>query len=141
MRAGPRPQSLLQLADGSLRDDLPQRQTQSPARQDPVHQRGERGHARAQSFLTDDHLERIVKAYKSFKDEPGFTRVATLEDIRAKDGNLSIPLYVAPATEARQDRAGYAVGGEGGLEKALADWLESSGKVRQALTVLLANSD
>ena len=56
---------------------------------------------RAQSFLTDDHIERIVETYKAFKDEPGFARVATLEEIRAKDGNLSIPLYVASqATEA-----------------------------------------
>ena len=52
---------------------------------------------RAQSFLTDDHIERIVRAYEKFKDEPGFTRVVTLEEIRAKDGNLSIPLYIASA--------------------------------------------
>ena len=51
---------------------------------------------RAQSFLTDDHIERIVKAYSQFREEPDFTRVATLEEIRAKNGNLSIPLYVAP---------------------------------------------
>jgi hypothetical protein len=38
--------------------------------------------------------------------------VATLEEIRAKDGNLSIPLYVAaPATEAREERAGYEANG------------------------------
>jgi type I restriction enzyme M protein len=97
---------------------------------------------RAQSFLTDEHIERIVQAYKAFKEEPGFTHVATLDDIRAKDGNLSIPLYVAPqAMEVRQDAAGYAVGSEGGLEKALANWLESSGKVRQSLTVLLGKSE
>ena len=59
---------------------------------------------RAQSFLTDDHIERIVRAYERFKDEPGFTRVATLEEIRAKDGNLSIPLYVAPASSAGLQR-------------------------------------
>lgn len=47
---------------------------------------------RAQSFLTDDHIERIVQAYEQFKDVAGFTRVATLEEIRAKDGNLNIPL-------------------------------------------------
>lgn len=86
---------------------------------------------RAQSFLTDDHLERIVKAYQSFKDEPGFTRLATLEDIRAKEGNLSIPLYVAPqAMEMRQDAAGYAVGG---LPEAITAWLDSSQQVWTAL--------
>ena len=58
---------------------------------------------RAQSFLTDEHIERIVKAYERFKDEPGFARVATLEEIRAKEGNLSIPLYVAAkGNEARE---------------------------------------
>src|SRR5688572_23655941 len=51
---------------------------------------------RAQSFLTDDHIERIVTAYEKFKDETGFTRVVTLGEIRASDGNLSIPLYVRP---------------------------------------------
>ncbi len=96
---------------------------------------------RAQSFLTDDHLERIVKAYKTFKDEPGFTRVATLDDIRAKDSNLSIPLYVAPAaTEVRQDGASYAVGGTDGLPAAITAWLDSSQQVRKALTELLADS-
>jgi type I restriction enzyme M protein len=90
---------------------------------------------RAQSFLTDDHIERIVEAYKAFKDEPGFARVATLEEIRAKDGNLSIPLYVAPqATEAREERAGYAAG----LPGAISAWLESSQQVRKALDGLLA---
>ena len=92
---------------------------------------------RAQSFLTDDHLARIVKAYQAFKDEPGFTRVATLEDIRAKDGNLSIPLYVAPqATEVRQGAAGYAVGG---LPEAITAWLDSSQQVRAALNNLLTS--
>ena len=35
----------------------------------------EQGRERAQSFLTDEHIQRIVKAYQSFKTEPGFTRV------------------------------------------------------------------
>ena len=30
----------------------------------------------------------------SLKDEPGFARVATLAEIRTKEGSLSIPLYV-----------------------------------------------
>jgi type I restriction enzyme M protein len=91
---------------------------------------------RAQSFLTDEHIERIVKAYKTFKDEPGFTRVAALEEIRAKDGNLSIPLYVSPQTSgAQQERAGYAANA---LPEALSAWLASSQQVRAALNDLLA---
>ena len=89
---------------------------------------------RAQSFLTDTHIERIVRAYETFADEPGFTRVATLNDIRAKEGNLSIPLYVGSGPKAEQERADYKVGG---LEKALSDWLTSSRKVRGSLEALL----
>jgi type I restriction enzyme M protein len=94
---------------------------------------------RAQSFLTDDHLKRIVRVYKAFKDEPGFARVATRDEIRGKEGNLSIPLYVAlQTTAARQDRAGYAVSNE--LPRALANWLESSQRVRAAVGGLLAGA-
>ena len=79
---------------------------------------------RAQSFLTDAHIERIVSAYHDFADEPGFTRVASLEEIRAKDGNLSIPLYVrAASSEAREERAG-CLDAVDGLARALSAWLE-----------------
>lgn len=80
---------------------------------------------RAQSFLTDDHIERIVAAYREFKDEPGFTRVATMEEIRVKDGNLSIPLYVNQfSTAVREDSESY--GTEEPLTAALGGWMESS---------------
>ena len=49
---------------------------------------------RSMSFLKPEHQERIADAYHTFLDIPGFTYVATLDDIRLNDGNLSIPLYV-----------------------------------------------
>ena len=88
---------------------------------------------RAQSFLTDDHIGHIVKASARFKDEPGFTRVATLEEIRAKDGNLSIPLYVAGLSDASQAGKSPA---QAGLAAALEDWLGSSQQVRRTLANL-----
>ncbi len=79
-----------------------------------------------------------MRVYERFADEPGFARVATLEEIRAKDGNLSIPLYVsAQANEARQDRAEYRAET---LPAALEAWLESSKAVRTALEDLLRGS-
>ena len=95
---------------------------------------------RAQSFLTDDHIERIVQAYEQFKDEPGFTRVATLEEIRAKDGNLSIPLYVAPAANGVSD-ANSAAASHPGLSAALNGWLESAAKTRKSLQSLIIAAD
>ena len=90
---------------------------------------------RAQSFLTDEHLQRVVRAYQDFKDEPGFTRVVPIEEIRAKEGNLSIPLYVGGETQAQTDAATETV--TSALPNALAGWLESSTAVRQSLQSLL----
>lgn len=86
----------------------------------------------AQSFLTGAHIEHIVSVYRAFEDEPGFARVATLDEIRAKDGNLSIPLYVGAAV-ARQERAAHE---SEALPRALDTWLKSSTELRQSLEAL-----
>jgi type I restriction enzyme M protein len=52
---------------------------------------------RAQSFLTSANQERILDAFHAFVDQPGFAAVAALDDIAAKDSNLSVPLYVRRA--------------------------------------------
>lgn len=89
---------------------------------------------RAQSFLTDEHIERIVGVYRAFSDEPGFAYVATLEELRANDGNLSIPLYVAqPAGMVCEEPGQY---GGRSLPDALSAWLESSAEVRSSLEAL-----
>jgi type I restriction enzyme M protein len=90
---------------------------------------------RAQSFLTDEHLLRVVRAYQQFKDEPGFTRVVPIEEIRVKEGNLSIPLYVGGETQAQTDAA--TVAAITALPDALAAWLASSKSVRMSLATLL----
>ena len=90
---------------------------------------------RAQSFLTDEHLKRIVRAYQKFKDEPGFTSVVPMETIRAKEGNLSIPLYVgSEVTAVREGTDEYR---SDGLPESLSNWLESSRKLRDTLPNLL----
>jgi hypothetical protein len=88
---------------------------------------------RAQSFLTDEHIARIVKAYEAFKDESGFARVVGLEEIRARDSNLSIPLYVSVPEANGQVR----VSTNGSLPDALSAWLSSAGDVHTALATIL----
>jgi type I restriction enzyme M protein len=92
---------------------------------------------RAQSFLTDEHLQRVVRAYQDFKDEPGFTRVVPIEEIRAKEGNLSIPLYVGGETQAQTDAAEESA--TTALPDAMAGWLKSSSLVRASLSNLLTS--
>ncbi|MGI8782529.1 MAG: N-6 DNA methylase, partial [Acidobacteriota bacterium] len=56
---------------------------------------------RAQSFLGQAQQERILAAYRAFADEPGFAKVATTEELAAKDANLSISRYVKPVPSQR----------------------------------------
>jgi len=92
---------------------------------------------RAQSFLTDDHIARIVAAYRAFKDDAGFTKVATRDEIQSRDVNLSIPLYVQPVAARGGDNKTPA--GEE-LPRALTQWLDSSRKVREALRSLMTKT-
>jgi type I restriction enzyme M protein len=86
---------------------------------------------RAQSFLTDDHLQRIVDAYRAFEDVPGFARVATNDEVLKKDGSLSIPLYV------RAENGNVNGSGDGTtFQQAIADWRESSTALRESMNDL-----
>lgn len=97
---------------------------------------GEVTRERAQSFLADEHIERIVGAYRAFSDEPGFARVATLEEIQGNDGNLSIPFYVAQQAGMVCEEPGQY--GDASLPDALSAWLESSRNARKALYEILS---
>jgi type I restriction enzyme M protein len=90
---------------------------------------------RAQSFLTNEHIQRVVSAYQDFKDEPGFTRVVPIEEIRVKEGSLNITLYIGAETQAQTDVTTELAASA--LPDALADWLLSSRIVRESLKNLL----
>lgn len=94
---------------------------------------------RAQSFLEDDHIEKIVRAYADFADETGFSYAATLDEIRSHAANLNIPLYVRPAATkravVREDAAEYEVNP---LRAAIAEWQASSDALRAAMDELFA---
>lgn len=50
----------------------------------------------AQSYLEDNHIQRIAEAYEKYYDDSDFSKVATIEDIAENNYSLSIPLYVKP---------------------------------------------
>jgi type I restriction enzyme M protein len=85
---------------------------------------------RAQSFLTDDHIQRIVAAYQTFGDVEGFARVVGNDEIREKSSNLSIPLYVrADNGNGNGNGAAETVS----LKQAIANWQESSMALRESM--------
>jgi type I restriction enzyme M protein len=87
---------------------------------------------RAQSFLTDEHLQRIVRTYQSDTEENGFSRLVPIEEIRTKEGNLSIPLYLGQSegTESSVRQ------GSSSLSAEIGTWISSSEKVSRALKEL-----
>jgi type I restriction enzyme M protein len=93
---------------------------------------------RAQSFLTDDHIQRIVDAYRSFEDVPGFASVVATDYVLERGANLSIPLYV------RVDNGSAKGNGSrdgASLQQALAEWQRSSEELRESMRGLFAVLD
>jgi len=89
---------------------------------------GEVTRERAQSFLTDENIERIVQAYEQFKDEPDFTRVATVDEIRKQNWSINIPLYVVNTEHRRTE---IRLSG-GSLEETFEAWLGEVKTVRES---------
>ncbi|MEM9655379.1 MAG: class I SAM-dependent DNA methyltransferase [Actinomycetota bacterium] len=77
---------------------------------------------RAQSFLTEDHIDRIVQTFRTLEAEAGFAAVETLDAIAERNSNLSIPLYVTRGN----DRTDHD------LEHSISDWLQSARQLRSA---------
>jgi len=90
---------------------------------------------RAQSLLTDAHIARIVAAYGCDYDEPGFTRLVPLVEIRTQQYNLSIPLYVR--TEAAAGNGNSHP--QGSLSQAIDAWQTSSRRLRQSMDALFTS--
>jgi type I restriction enzyme M protein len=88
---------------------------------------------RAQSFLRDEHINKILRAYRDFKEVEGFAHVATIEEIRGNNANLSIPLYVRKAKAVNGDAAD---GGEKGLSAVIGEWEASSAALRGSMDEL-----
>ena len=110
--------TFLQLPDGGVRRDLPHGQAAGAAGKILfINAVNEVTRERAQSFLTDAHIEKIVSAYRAFDDVDGFARVATNDEVVGKSANLSIPLYARPAN------GGMDSNGDGvSLQHAVAGW-------------------
>lgn len=84
---------------------------------DAVH---EVARVQGQSFLKPEHQSRILNTYQSYSNAPGFSTVATLEEIASQDYSLSIPLYVRRTTANNQTEEVKT------LAEVWADWEQGS---------------
>ena len=49
---------------------------------------------KAQNYLTDENVQKIVETYKNRSEEDKYSHLASLDEIRENDYNLNIPRYV-----------------------------------------------
>ncbi len=89
---------------------------------------------RAQSFLTEEHQSRILKAYRSDNNIPGLSRHIAISEIRSKNGSLSIPLYFGPSDAARDE----PIKPKPDLDSTLAANLQVSAELKTKLGEILA---
>jgi type I restriction enzyme M protein len=52
--------------------------------------------------LGDNHVKKVVEAYREFKNEDGFSKVIDIEKIKENDYNLNVTLYVFPEEETEE---------------------------------------
>ena len=71
--------------------------------------------------LGDEHIEKIVKAYKRYKDSDGFSKVVEIEEIKENDYNLNVTLYAFPEEEVEEIDAVEEWKGLGSLEDKLVE--------------------
>jgi len=87
---------------------------------------------RAQSFLEEDHIQKILKTYQEFEDVDGFARAVPLDEIRANKANLSIPLYIR-----LRPNGATTTATEKPLSKIIEEWQVSSETLRSSMATLL----
>lgn len=79
------------------------------------------------AYLEPEHIGRIYDAYKSFKDQDGFCKVVSLDDVLNHNASLNMALYVSNV-----DTSGIQIT----LDDAINNWLESSNKVKNSMNEL-----
>lgn len=91
---------------------------------------------RAQSFLTDEHITKIVEVYHKFTNSDGFAYIADLAEVQEKGNNLSIPLYVRPSSGADRVAEPASDYGRETLDETIKAWQKSSQELRQSMNDL-----
>lgn len=83
----------------------------------------------AQSFLREANQQKILEEYEEFATAPGFSRVATLEEIAGKAFSLAIPIYVTPVVDSSADG-----GGAPDVASAALEWRQAGANADEAVT-------
>ncbi|MGG0716280.1 class I SAM-dependent DNA methyltransferase [Robertmurraya massiliosenegalensis] len=83
----------------------------------------------AESYLENDHIQKIAKVYTDFTEIEGFSSIASIDQISKYRSKLSIPLYVSVTGE-KDSEESYT------LDEALDSWLSSSDTFKESYETL-----
>lgn len=83
------------------------------------------------SYLTDDHIAKIHKAFVGFKDIDGFAKVMSAKAVLANSGNMALSLYAHD-----QDNGKPSVK-EADLGALLKDWQKNSDALRKDMAEMI----
>ena len=78
------------------------------------------------AFLKENHIRKILSAYKNYQNEDGFCKVVSKEEVLEKRGNLNLSIYVSNNTA--KDKILF--------EDALIDWKKSSYELKSNMEEL-----
>ena len=79
------------------------------------------------AFLENNHIERIYNAYTTYKDEEGFCKVVSIEDVLKHNASLNMALYVSNV-DSSEERIS--------LDDALTNWTQSSKQLKASMEQL-----
>lgn len=83
----------------------------------------------SESFLEEEHIERISETYMNFSNEEGFSAIVTLEQILSNGASLGVPLYVSNNNSDLEML-------EEDLNDCISEWLISSDLFRESYSEL-----
>lgn len=79
------------------------------------------------AFLEDKHISKIYKTYLEFKDQEGFCKVVSNDDVLANKGSLNIAQYVSNVDSSVENLS---------IADALQSWNESSDTLKKSMNEL-----
>jgi len=83
----------------------------------------------AQSYLEEEHIQKIAQVYTDFEIKEGFSAIATIDQLLEYGSKLNIPLYVKITGETDNEKS-YS------LDEALDSWLSGSDAFRESYETL-----
>lgn len=85
------------------------------------------------SYLSEDDIQAIAKAYEDYTDQDGFCEVATMREILDNDGSLRVSRYVHNLVDYDS--------GDASDEEIVLNWIQASEKARESCKELMSLFD